>query len=71
MKPSKTLKPSLTYLTIPEYNNEAVEDVEAVADVLDQPVGGQLEQHLQREDDGEGQVGDLHYLIGEHVFVRM
>ncbi len=46
----------------PEDDDEAVEDVEAVADVSEEPVGGELEHHLDGEDDAEDQVAHLHVL---------
>ncbi len=51
---------------IPEDDDDAVEDVEAVADVLVEAVGEQLERHLEGEDDAEGHVAHLDRL-GEHV----
>ncbi len=44
---------------IPEEDDDPVEDVESVADVAEDPVGGDLEHHLDGEDDAEGEVADL------------
>ena len=46
----------------PEDDDKAVEDVEAVADVSEEPVGRELEHHLEGEDDAEDQVAHLHVL---------
>jgi len=53
---------------LPEDNDESVEYVEPIADILDEPVGGELEHHLSREDDGEHHVRQLNNLNINIVF---
>ena len=45
---------------LPQADNEAVKDVEAITDVLDEPVGRELENHLHGEDAAEDEIADLH-----------
>ena len=47
------------FFSLPEQNNAAVKDVESVADVAEEPVSHQLEDHLNHEYEAEGQVADL------------
>ena len=49
-------------ILLPQADNEPVKYVEAVTDVLDEPVGRELEDHLHREDAAEDEVADLHHL---------
>jgi hypothetical protein len=53
---------------LPEDNDESVEYVEPIADILDEPVCGELEHHLSREDDGKHHVRQLNNLHRKHVF---
>ena len=43
----------------PDDDNDAVEDVVGVAQVVEEPEGGQLQEHLQGEHTGEDDVTDL------------
>ena len=54
-------------ILLPQADNEPVKYVEAVTDVLDEPVGRELEDHLDGEDAAEDEVTDLHHL--EHIRV--
>lgn len=47
--------------SLPEYDYEAVEDVEAVADVAIQAIGQQLGEHLGTKEDAECDVAVLEY----------
>ena len=49
-------------LLLPEYDDDAVEYVEAVLDVPEDAEGPDLEDHLQGEDSREDDVADLHDL---------
>ena len=49
-------------ILLPQADNEPVKYVEAVTDVLDEPVGRELEDHLHGEDAAEDEVADLHHL---------
>ena len=49
-------------ILLPQADNEPVKYVEAVTDVLDEPVGRELEDHLDGEDAAEDEVADLHHL---------
>ena len=49
-------------ILLPQTDNEPVKNVEAVTDVLDEPVGRELEDHLDGEDAAEDEVADLHHL---------
>lgn len=44
---------------LPEANDETIKDIEAIADILYKAKGGKFEEHLNRENGGEGQVADF------------
>lgn len=44
---------------IPNDDNDAVEDVVRVPQVIEEPEGGQLQDHLQGKHAGEDHVADL------------
>lgn len=45
--------------TAPDDDNDAVKDVVGVAQVVEEPEGGQLQEHLQGKHAGEDHVADL------------
>ena len=47
---------------LPQAHNEAVKDIEAIADILHKAISSELEEHLHGEDAAEHEVADLHHL---------
>ena len=45
---------------LPEKDDDSVENIESIADVLEDAVGGELEDHLDGKNDAKDQVADLH-----------